>query len=434
MKIRRSLACLLAALVLAPAFGQAPQSTPRELYERAAFAEEHDHDLAAAENGFRAAADAATRAGDAELAKKAGDAHARVLTRQGKAPAPQEQPSELFPQAQRLIAEGSSLPKGEDATVLINDLLVFGRALVPVFERMLTQPSPENFELGDWTVTVNPSFAAHVLAQIDVPEAAQALAKGLESPDPLVRRAVVGQLWDSRFSDLLERAAADPVPAVRELAIQRLAGQLNDPDLRPLMIAAAQAGNTHAMAWLARSDPWTLFDLIDQVTVDDSALRAIGRSSWPAYIDADTAIHLARLHRSARSENVRSKANEVLNDLLSSAMADSKITSELEEALVSEIVKDPAPAAIERLGYITPRRAFEVAIEILETSSDPLDDAEQNSYYSAFNRSGRMDPLIGDAAGWIRAYRSAVGRTDWVRAAREELGGRHPGPSAPGTL
>src|SRR5687767_1419965 len=103
MEHRRSLVPLLAWIALAPAFAQDTQPTPRELYERAAFAEEHDHDLAAAEKGYRDAADAAAKAGDEELAKHARVALDRLRARQQDEPAPEE-PAELFPQAQRLIA------------------------------------------------------------------------------------------------------------------------------------------------------------------------------------------------------------------------------------------------------------------------------------------------------------------------------------------
>jgi HEAT repeat protein len=413
MKIRRTLTCLLASFVLVPAFAQVPRATPRELYERAAFAEEHDHDLAAAEKGYREAADAAARGGDADLAKKAGDALARVLARQGKAAAQSGEPAQLFPQAQRLIAEGSNMdPSAPGRQKLVEDLLVFGRALVPALEPLLIEPTPGKIALGEHLASVNPEFAARVLARLDLPEATEALGKGLESPDPLVRKAVVGQLSAPRHLELLQRAASDPVPPVRDLAFEKLQNT-PDPALHSLMMTGARQGAGGAVNWLGTNDGLAVLELVDEGSVEEAALPHYLYRQQELIWDLATVEQLVQLRRSARKESVRKSAHSCLRALLEKAVKAGPLDPALEAVVLHEIESDPTPDTISLLGYVTPQRGFETIMTLLESSQALLSDAEQSAYYEALTGIQGRNPPVGDFHQWLRAYQAAARRTAW---------------------
>src|SRR4029077_12892985 len=94
--------------------------------------------------------------------------------------------------------------------------------------------------------------------EIDHPSAMAALDRGLDSPDPVVRKAV---LWGDpvKHRKLFDRALKDPNPAVMANAISALS-RIDDPALLEVMQASVGGkpgeGNPHyAAEWLVRVRP-----------------------------------------------------------------------------------------------------------------------------------------------------------------------------------
>lgn len=253
-------AIALTALSLVALAGEPVQGTvtPRQLLERAAYAENNQHDLAAAEAGYREASAAASKAGDAAVAKEADAALERVLGRRGQGAPPKET---LPKPALELLHEALQHEFGQRWNRAA-DLALYGDILVPILERMTQQPRSAEIRIdgGQDSIENAPLFAVATLAAMDSAKAQAALAKVLESKDPIFRREAVS-LIPSRHVELLLRAMDDAVPAVRDWAVGKFKDSKDPRALEP-MLRAARAGNYGALRWLASAAPSKAFEFV----------------------------------------------------------------------------------------------------------------------------------------------------------------------------
>jgi hypothetical protein len=196
------------------------QDSPRDLLERAHYAEDHEHDLAAAKAGFEAALAAARAAEDAQVAAEAEAALRAVRVRLGEledeAPAPSEET------AQR-IAEMLLRADGNPWDQVAEDLALYGDAAVHVLSRVLRTPDGRMVTLtSDLSAVARPKFAAHALGIIDSPAARAALLDVFRTTtDPVLRRAIV-ESSSTGHLELHYAGAQDPVEAIRDVSGSRL--------------------------------------------------------------------------------------------------------------------------------------------------------------------------------------------------------------------
>ncbi len=274
-------AIALTALSLVALAGEPVQGTvtPRQLLERAAYAENNQHDLAAAEAGYREASAAASKAGDAAVTKEADAALERVLGRRGQGAPPKET---LPKPALELLHEALQHEFGQRWNRAA-DLALYGDILVPILERMTQQPRSAEIKIDGVPDSVEnaPLFAVATLAAMDSAKAQAALAKVLEGKDPIFRREAVS-LFPSRHVELLLRAMDDAVPAVRDAAVGKLKDSKDPRALEP-MLRAARAGNFGALRWLAGVAPRKAYEILASGTVperDRDALHSELMGAW----------------------------------------------------------------------------------------------------------------------------------------------------------
>ena len=266
-------AIVLTALSLVALASEPTQGTvtPRQLLERAAYAENNQHDLAAAEKGYREASAAAVKAGDAVIAKEADAALERVLGRRGQGTLSKET---LPKPALELLGEALRLEFAEQWP-RADDLALYGDVVVPILERMTQQPRSVEIELdGNLGSFDNaPLFAVATLAAMDSAMAHAALAKVLESKDPIFRREAVKRLW-TRHIELLLRAMDDAVPAVRDVAVAKLKDTKDPRALEP-MLRAARSGSYTALFWLAGFAPRKAYELAASGQIPGRSLKEL---------------------------------------------------------------------------------------------------------------------------------------------------------------
>ncbi|MCY3002284.1 MAG: hypothetical protein NTV21_10820 [Planctomycetota bacterium] len=245
--------------------------TPRQLLERAAYAENNQHDLDAAEKGYREASAAAAKAGDAAVAKEADAALARVLGRRGQGTPPKET---LPPQALDILYEALDLER-RNAWGGAADLALYGDVVVPILERMTQQPRNVEIELdgNQGSFDNAPLFAVKTLAAMDSAKAHAALAKVLEGRDPIFRREAVSMV-QPRHVELLLRAMDDAVPAVRDAAVAKLKDTKDPRALEP-MLRAARTGNYTALIWLAGFAPRKAYEIVASGQVPERDLAEL---------------------------------------------------------------------------------------------------------------------------------------------------------------
>jgi HEAT repeat protein len=282
----------------------------RMTFEQGAYAEEHERDFEKASKLYRDARTGASNAGDTALAGDAQKALDRVEARLGKGTDTSPSRGQDIPIAvQRrlyiLVKQLSGPPEGEHKSdsknyEAMNQLTPFGASAVPILERALHSenvPDPDDAAVlstedlarlaalrqtftDDWPplrqllenakkraespnpAMGNPGFrgntkwAARTLAQIEAPEAAAALGRGIKSPDPFVKLAIIGELNSTRHRAILDEALTDPTLEARAM-IQL--SHSKDPALLELMRAAALRTDREvgpaAMKWLVRNRP-----------------------------------------------------------------------------------------------------------------------------------------------------------------------------------
>ncbi|QDU86048.1 hypothetical protein Pla163_31970 [Planctomycetes bacterium Pla163] len=198
------------------------QDSPRDLLERAHYAEDHEHDLAAAKAGFEAALAAARAAKDAPLAAEAEAALRAVRVRLGEiedeAPAPSEETLDRI--ADILVQVHNGVTPWEK---LGEDLALYGDTAVQVLARLLAAPEGTMVAITpDFSIVAPSRFAASALGTIDSPAARAATLEAFRSEtDPVLRRT----LAQSSGADHLElhyASAQDPVEAIRDVGGSRL--------------------------------------------------------------------------------------------------------------------------------------------------------------------------------------------------------------------
>lgn len=262
---RSILAAVLVVLAAGGAYAQ-EKDPARTTLEQGAFAEEHERDFEKAAKLYQEAASAAK---DEEAKREALKAYERVMARLGRpvAKAAGEEVDEAVENRIYLLVKELSTGDEKERQSAVHSLALFGAAAVPslvdalaakpilttreqrLLKNLLWVPGADH-ALGD------SRWAAIALAAIDAPEAAAALERGLASPDPFVRGAVVGALRVDRHRALLERLARDPREKARWVAVQTLA-QSDDPSLVPLMNewALEPEARWEPMDWLAKNAP-----------------------------------------------------------------------------------------------------------------------------------------------------------------------------------
>jgi hypothetical protein len=313
MKTHAMLVLLICSVA---ARGQESQSSPPRLtFERAAYAEEHERDFEKAANLYREAGSVAAFLGDTKLADEARVALRRLEGRMGKGSA--TRPSQEVPPAveRRLFLlvkqlsspkEGDSEQKNYDAK---HQLVAFGAVAVPILEKALnaeTIPDPDaetasetsdaqleatikemrTLYTDNWpklqqllqeqarrslghrqapapAFRGDSSWAARTLSEIDHPDALAALERGLDSPDPVVRKAVL-QGDPVKHRKLFDRALKDQSPAVVRVAIGGLL-KIDDPSLLEVMqkaLASDEEADFAAAEWLVRVRPDVAFEAL----------------------------------------------------------------------------------------------------------------------------------------------------------------------------
>lgn len=288
-----------------------PQDSPRKLIERAAYADEHEHDLDAAVELYAKAAKAAADAGDAATAKEAAAARERILVRQGKsqAPAASKEDEELVTQRAAMILGALSRSPGE-LKGAAEQVAIFGARVVPWLEQMLAGTRAVRMVDGVDAAVANPQLAARTLVEIDTPESWAALERGFASPDPTVRLAIVTALPQTGHLEVARRASLDPVPAVREAAIIRLTNSA-DAKQADVLETAARNDSSRAAEWLVNYSPERALALAVDRAASSNARKTVlevlkRRSSLPPKLDVlrqllaiGTAGDDASLHASA---------------------------------------------------------------------------------------------------------------------------------------
>lgn len=235
--------------------------TPRALLERGALAEEQQRDFAGAQKLYEQAEAAAKAAGDTKTAAEASAAKERVLARQGATKPGVARPDEALQEQlrQRAISLLSDL-RGIDhpgvARSNVGGLIDLGPAIADVLEQAL-------YGTGGLTSGKAPPYvAAAALAGMDTSDTDRRLIRAYDSPDPIVRKAVVGAAKAPRFLELNLRAANDPVASIRNDASGML---LNSSDVRAAEFISklARDGSNSGMEWLAKHDPERLLALAE---------------------------------------------------------------------------------------------------------------------------------------------------------------------------
>jgi HEAT repeat protein len=285
------------------------QDTPRAILERGAFVEEHERDFDAAAKLYEQAASAAQAQGDTQTATDARAALARVHARQGKPEVidwksvAADDP--ITNRIHQLLEELSRTSADNGRYSMISsDLVQFGATVVPLVEEALSG----QVALGSFgVVKISSTKAAQLLAQVRGPEAQQALVRALASPDPVIRRSVVQALDPSTQRALLEKAAIDAAPGVREAAIDRLV-QLRDPALLAVIEPAARAKMRRAIEWMSWGQPQRLIDIALAPGADDE-LKTLSvaalRRQRVVPVDPRLADALLELCRTSSDENTR---------------------------------------------------------------------------------------------------------------------------------
>jgi HEAT repeat protein len=243
---------------------------PRQLFEKGAYAEEHERDFEKAAKLYGEAARRADSFGDTALAGEAKTALKRIEARLGKGTDTKASGQDVPIAVQRrlflLVKQLSSPKEGEHQMEqknyeAMNQLTPFGAVAVPMLERALNSETIEdpddaqasNKKSSEGGFRGSTHWAARTLAAMEAPEAAAALLRGLRSPDPFVRTTVVSNAYRARHRALLDEAVKDP--ALVGLAIMRLS-YVKDADLGDLMKSGVyrdDQGGPAAMKWLVRN-------------------------------------------------------------------------------------------------------------------------------------------------------------------------------------
>jgi HEAT repeat protein len=261
-----SLALALLALGAHSQTQTAPATqTPRALLERGALAEEQQRDFAGAQKLYEQAEAAAKAAGDTKTAAEASAAKERVLARQGATTPGLARPDEALQEQLRqralgLLSRLRTMNHPSAARSSAGGLIDLGPAIADVLEQALHGTG------GLTSDKASPYVAAAALAGMDNADADRRLVRAYDSPDPIVRKAVVGAATAPRFLELNLRAANDAVASIRTEATSML---LRSTDARaaPFVVNFARQGSGEAMVWLAKHEPERLVALAEDTNL-----------------------------------------------------------------------------------------------------------------------------------------------------------------------
>mgnify|MGYP002777265287 FL=1 len=309
--------------------------TPRALLERGALAEEQQRDFAGAQKLYEQAEAAAKAAGDTKTAAEASAAKERVLARQGATTPGVAKPDEalqeqLRQRAIRLLSDLRGIDHPGVARSNVGGLIDLGPAIADVLEQAL-------HGAGGLTSDKAPPYAAAAaLAGMDTADTDRRLVRAYESPDPIVRKAVVGVAKAPRFFELNLRAANDAVASIRTDATSML---LNSSDARAAEFIAklARDGSAPAMEWLARHAPQRCVAL-----AEDAAIHVEWRTHALKSLEVSDSAQLTPLQaRLARLVRLNAGAS---NSLAAAARKAANGAPELEpaqrEALLPELERE----------------------------------------------------------------------------------------------
>lgn len=391
---RRTAASLFFTTLVSPlacASAGATQDTARALLERAAYAEEHERNFAAAAELYARAAEMASKAGDAATEASAQSARAAVLARTGQAQRSDAKfsTSGASPQLMRLLAEGSQLaPATERSSMIFFPASESGASAVPWLEQMFSTRVP--LATGDpataWIlnspqvpsqILPNPKFAVYALARIDAPEATAALERCYASPDPLIRIAVVSSASANRHRALLQRALNDPAPSIAEMAVKQ-SRNVRDLALAEPMELAAKRGFKHAADWLCDNAPERALAFVeDRSTPLDLRVRATdqlgqGRLLAPS---VDTARRLLQLGRESGEERLRATALLALGKHFGAARwqkAGGDLREPVGALVIAELERQPSVAFLKLLASIGPDATPQALLRAMKQLGTPL--------------------------------------------------------------
>jgi HEAT repeat protein len=427
----------LATLAFAPsAFTQESGTAPRDLLERAHYAENHEHDLAAAKSGYQAAIDAATARGESDIAAEAGRALERVRVRLGEiaAPVQEELPAdlvELFVEAQA-VAAGS-----ERVSALARDMALYGDAATAVLAEWIRLPRGSVSALittAQRMVVANPYFAAAALGHIGTEQARAALLGALDLNDPLLRREIITQARDDHGA-LFAKAIDDPIDALRTLAAQRLLG-VEDPSLAPAFETLVRRGFDGAEFRLVMSDPVRALALLGDGAISpdqqERLEQALRNRPWrdlsPTAVERFFAAASAKVDSRQRRAAEGALRQMTQPDAIELAVDPAAVHAALERALAAA-----SPDLQLRHGWVLgPERALTLLESYLASSNDLLTE-EQDDQVEGLARYC-VESSSGGSAVATRLFRPILARSEIARIEATRPGSAYPNECAASSM
>ncbi len=420
-RTRLSAIALAAVALVAPLAAQTNE-TPRALIERAAYAEEHQHDLDAAEKLYASAETAARAAGDTATADAAAAARQQVLVRQGKAPAP-PQPSPTLDRAMRALLARSAYVDAwtDEAQRAAADLSLYGDAVLPYALAMI-DPNDSSGLLRSsggesWDVIEpNRDFALQLLGTLDSAKARNLLDDVFRSSDPVLRRTVLNSVSE-KHTELLRRAAIDPVESIRGRAVSRLliSGDTENGDA---MEFNARMGNENARTWMALYQPLRTLSMLDELATQDdhgawlSVVDTVKGSGQYA-CDAHTIEVLLHLMREADWASVREAAQLGLSRVIELDGRDGSIDPAVEGALLRDIERDLAVLALKATQRLDATRTVRAVTRGAANGSAVLTDAQAVAISELFGRLNNTDGAVS-SEDWRAAFDALAPREVWT--------------------
>jgi hypothetical protein len=423
----------LATLVFAPnAFTQESGTAPRDLLERAHYAENHEHDLAAAKSGYQAAIDAATARGESDIAAEAGRALERVRVRLGEvaAPAQEELPVDLvdlFAMAQVVNAADGT------GAELANNLALYGDRATPVLAEWIGLPKGSlsaRLSTSARSIVVNPHFAALALGYIGTPAARAALMSALDSSDPLLRRQVIQSARDDH-GELFAKAIDDPIDALRTLAAQRLLG-VDDPSLAPAFETLVRRGFDGADHRLAMIDPVRALALLGDGAISpdqqDRLEQSLRSRAWrdltPIAVERFFAAASAKVDSRQRRAAEGALRQMTQRDAIDLAVDPAAVRAALERALASA-----SPDLQLRHGWILgPERALALLESFLASSNDVFTEEQDEQVEGLATYCVQLSG--GGPAVAARLFGPILARSEIARIEASRRGSAYPNESA----
>lgn len=297
-------------LVVAVLFSQ-DNATPRQLFERAAHVEEHERDFEKALGLYREAGRMAEAKGDSAVAAEASIAVKRLEERAGKGtetgPTQDGVTRAVERRLHMLVMLLSS--EAEFNLNIAKQIEDFGAAAIPILERALNaERIVDRDDLAGFRG--NSHHAGRALGQIAHPAATEALMRGLKSPDPVIRAAVLQ--WPSvlKHRAIIDEALRSTDPVTVRLGVFALA-YLDDPALADAMtrylFQADEPQASSAAGWLGKNRPDVAAEILRGETelagkpFRDLAEAYASSMIVPWFERVDTLLHAAERQKDPRN-------------------------------------------------------------------------------------------------------------------------------------